>query len=360
MEASLLLEGRVAFVSEWRPGDAQSMDDFVSRAVERAAGEGAGAVVVTGRGWELEKAACKAIAGVKDGSAPVLADCDPVTAVAGGLCKAYTLIAKASVALDRAWGEKVEPLIRRHNEELLRETAEAACSHAMSAVYERLAPILGDGEPHRRSSLLEAGREAIENDAGLGGAVAAAFRESFERCAESCRGVMDGPLLSFDCGVYGGLFYDGLFDNKAFDGTVLPGESAPERPDTFYLNEHMRSTVGHSLSSNIFHSVFCTVITVLSGGATLLNDGLWHMKHMHDEEDEGFSAEMCAKILRRLEDPPVRSRRRAVKGMVKALKDDDMLAGSFPAAMYGMFEKAMGCSLLLLGKEEEGEAGYRG
>ena len=136
-----LLEGRVAFVSEWHPGDAQSMDDFVSRAVERAAGEGAGAVVVTGRGWELEKAACKAIAGVKDGSAPVLADCDPVTAVAGGLCKAYTLIAKASVALDRAWGEKVEPLIRRHNEELLRETAEAACSHAMSAVYERLSLI---------------------------------------------------------------------------------------------------------------------------------------------------------------------------------------------------------------------------
>ena len=304
-----------------------------------------------------------ALTGVED--APILAACDPVTAVAGGLCKAYTLIAKASVALDRAWGEKVEPLIRRHNEELLRETAEAACSHAMSAVYERLAPILGDGEPHRRSSLLEAGRETIENDAGLGGAVAAAFRESFERCTESCRGVMDGPLLSFDCGVYGGLFYDGLFDNKAFDGTVLPGESAPERPDTFYLNEHMRSTVGHSLSSNIFHSVFCTVITVLSGGATLLNDGLWHMKHMHDEEDEGFSAEMCAKILRRLEDPPVRSRRRAVKGLVKAFKDDDMLAGSFPAAMYGMFEKAMGCSLLLLGTDEDvtdedGAAGYRG
>ena len=365
VEASLLLEGRAALVSEWRPGDAQSMDDFVLRAVERAAGEGAGAVVVTGRGWELEKAACKAIAGVKDGSAPVLADCDPVTAVAGGLCKAYTLIAKASVALDRAWGEKVEPLIRRHNEELLRETAEAACSHAMSAVYERLAPILGDGEPHRRSSLLEAGRETIENDAGLGGAVAAAFRESFERCAESCRGVMDGPLLSFDCNVYGGLFYDGLFDDKAFDGEILPGGSAPERPDTFYLNEHMRSTVGHSLSSNIFHSVFCTVITVLSGGATLLNDGLWHMKHMHDEEDEGFSAEMCAKILRRLEDPPVRSRRRAVKGLVKAFKDDDMLAGSFPAAMYGMFEKAMGCSLLLLGTDEDvtdedGAAGYRG
>ena len=114
---------------------------------------------MTGRGWELEKAACKAIAGVKDGSAPVLAECDPVDRRRrGGLCKAYTLIAKASVALDRAWGEKVEPLIRRHNEELLRETAEAACSHAMSAVYERLAPILGDGEPHQRSSLLEAGR----------------------------------------------------------------------------------------------------------------------------------------------------------------------------------------------------------
>ena len=89
------------------------------------------------------------------------------------------------------------------------------------------------------------------------------------------------------------------------------------------------------------------------------------MKHMHDEEDEGFSAEMCAKILRRLEDPPVRSRRRAVKGLVKAFKDDDMLAGSFPAAMYGKFEKAMGCSLLLLGTDEDvtdedGAAGYRG
>ena len=107
---------------------------------------------------------------------------------------------------------------------------------------------------------------------------------------------------------------------------ILPGGSAPERPDTFYLNEHVRSTVGHSLSSNIFHGVFCTIMTVLSGGTTLLNDGLWHMKHMHDEEDEEFSAEMCAKILRRLEDPPVRSRRRAVKGLVKAFKDDDMLA----------------------------------
>ena len=148
-------------------------------------------------------------------------------------------------------------------------------------------------------------------------------------------------------------------------GPTRYGGSAPERPDTFYLNEHMRSTVGHSLSSNIFHGVFCTIMTVLSGGTTLLNDGLWHMKHMHDEEDEGFSAEMCAKILRRLEDPPVRSRRRAVKGLVKAFKDDDMLAGSFPAAMYGMFEKAMGCSLLLLGTDEDvtdedGAAGYRG
>lgn len=358
VEASLLLEGRVAFVSEWLPGDAQSMDDFVSRAVERAAGEGAGAVVVTGRGWELEKAACKAIAGVKDGSAPVLADCDPVTAVAGGLCKAYTLIAKASVALDRAWGEKVEPLIRRNNEELLRETAEAACSRAMSVVYEHLAPILGDGEPHQRSSLLEAGRESIENDAGLSGAVAAAFRESFDKHMEICRDGMEGALISFDCTVYGGLFYDGLFDDKAFDSEALTSESTPEGTDTFYLNEHMRSTIGHSLSSNIFHGMFVTLMTALTGGAAVLGDGLWHMKRMHDEEDEEFSAEMCSKILRRLESPPARSRERAVKGLVKSFRSDDKLAGSFPAAMYGMFEKAVGCSLLLLGEDEDGAAGY--
>lgn len=124
------------------------------------------------------------------------------------------------------------------------------------------------------------------------------------------------------------------------------------------MNEHMRSTIGHSLSSNIFHGMFVTLMTALTGGAAVLGDGLWHMKRMHDEEDEEFSAEMCSKILRRLESPPARSRERAVKGLVKSFRADDKLAGSFPAAMYGMFEKAVGCSLLLLGEDEDGAAGY--
>lgn len=295
-------------------------------------------------------------------------DQDPSAAVAKGLCKMYLRMSQAAGEINASLSGVIKPLVSREGDKFLRGLSESVYVRAMDRAYERLLPMLCDNLPHSRLAILRAAEEAIEDDPGAGVAFEKTLRDSFRAHSSVIRYETIVQLNSLTQKLYGARLTEDL---------PLP-ELEFELPEGFLsgisYNGHLRSSLGHSAMSSSIYAGVVALVTVgtLGLGPLIFGEEFDNMRYSHECEDGELSSAKCSKILsnlRGLRDGKWYSRwdrlrgaprrKQAIQEIENQLDGDSSpmghtLLGSFYQSMFEIFERALGCILLLI-FEDAGE-----